>query len=115
MVAAKGAGVVVDRDQHHPPVRPHPGLFLQLAGGGGLGRLAAFDAAAREVPAGSVTVLDQQDAALVVEDHDPHADRQTADLSHGDPVGRREQTIEAAEQRHRRSLGRPLAAREARG
>jgi hypothetical protein len=60
-------------------------------------------------------VLDQQNPTLIVEDHDPHPDRQAAELSHGDPVGRRENTVEAAEQQHRHSLGRRLAAREARG
>ena len=115
MIAGKDGAVVVRRQQRQPAGRADAGLFLKLPDRRFLERLAALHAAAGEVPARRIAVLDQQNAPLVVENHHPHAQRQPPQAPHGEAIGRQQPAIEATLEGHRRSLRRRLAAREAGG
>ena len=73
VIAAMARMIIVHRQQARARGRHNPHLFDQFADHRRLGRLAAIDAAAGQVPALDIGVLDQQHAPFLVGDQTPNA------------------------------------------
>ena len=78
VVAARDAAVETDRMQLRRAGQRDVSLLAQLARQRLDDALADLDAAAGQMPAGDVAVAHQEDAALAVQHHRPHADGQPA-------------------------------------
>src|SRR5580658_8417625 len=84
MVATRDATIEVDRVQNRRFGRLDIALLVQLAIERGDQRLALFDTAPRQMPAGDVGMFDQEDAAFAIENQAAHADGETARVA---PIG----------------------------
>ena len=77
VIAAMARMIIVNGQQARARGRHNPHLFDQFADHRRLGRLAAIDAAARQVPALDIGVLDQQHPPRLIRDQPTNAQGHT--------------------------------------
>ena len=77
-MAPRSASIEIDREQRRLFAQLDVAFFAQFARQGAHQRLADFDAAAGQMPAVDVAVLDQKNAAGAVDHQAAHAERQPA-------------------------------------
>src|SRR5579872_2358061 len=78
MITPGNAPVEIDREQSRRAAQFDIALLAQLAHECARQGFVDFDAAARQMPAGDIAVLDQEHAALRIDHQGAHADGQSA-------------------------------------
>ena len=78
VIAARHTPIVIDGKERRGPGEFDVAFLTQFALKGFRKRFTDLDAAARQMPAGDVAVLDQKDPSRTVDDQGTYADRQPA-------------------------------------
>src|SRR3954467_14548496 len=93
VVTRGGVGVEEDAVQHRWPGEFDPRLFAPFASQRLLGRFPALPSATRKMPATDVSVSDEKDATVFIDDCSSHADRESMEEAAIDRVQARDQAF----------------------